>query len=73
MLVPSKNITIQGVSQAVIIWETYYPERKNAMQEVADEQKYFDETSYYKSDVRVDIELPTCSTWRSLLQKCMSH
>jgi mannosylglycerate hydrolase len=48
VLSPSKNITFQGISQAVIIRETYYTAWKNFMREVAGGQEYFDEPSYYE-------------------------
>lgn len=59
VLSPSKKITFQDVSHAVIISETYYPARENIMREVTNGQEYFDEPPYYELDVRVGIELPS--------------
>lgn len=58
IVAPDKNIQFEDGENPVIIWEKYYPSRKNIVRLVPRGTDCFDEPAYYELLVRLEVELP---------------
>lgn len=58
IVTPNKNIQFDEGKNPIIIWEKYYPSRKDIVKLVPKGTTYFDEPAYYELLVRMEVELP---------------
>lgn len=59
ILSKDKNIYIEGMKDAVITQERYYPGKDNLLLETPNGNKYINEEPYYKLKIKGDVKIPS--------------